>query len=90
MLHLSWPCNASSSRRGILQTTRYQYETSMRLHVEPYFGGTAMGAVRPKHLQAWLKWRVEERGYRESSRAKPSWACRSSSRPWSTCDLDGG
>ncbi|MFI8392211.1 tyrosine-type recombinase/integrase [Streptomyces sp. NPDC085540] len=47
--------------------TRYQYETSLRLHVEPYFGGAAVGAVRPKDLQAWLKWMVEERGYKEST-----------------------
>lgn len=39
---------------------RYQYEASLRLHVEPYFGGTAIGAVRPKDLQGWLKWMVEE------------------------------
>lgn len=47
--------------------TRYQYETSLRLHVEPYFGSTAVGAVKPKHLNAWLKWMVEERGYEEST-----------------------
>ncbi|MFE1749431.1 tyrosine-type recombinase/integrase [Streptomyces anandii] len=47
--------------------TRYQYETSLRLHVEPYFGATAIGAVKPKHLNAWLKWMVEERGYEEST-----------------------
>ncbi|MEU3556384.1 tyrosine-type recombinase/integrase [Streptomyces fragilis] len=47
--------------------TRYQYETSLRLHVEPYFGSTAIGAVKPKHLNAWLKWMVEERGYEEST-----------------------
>ncbi|WP_405792544.1 site-specific integrase [Streptomyces sp. NBC_00029] len=47
--------------------TRYQYETSLRLHVQPYFGSTAIGAVRPKDLQAWLKWMVEERGYKEST-----------------------
>lgn len=47
--------------------TRYQYETSLRLHVEPYFGGTAIGAVKPKDLKAWLKWMVEERGYEETT-----------------------
>ncbi|WP_329594594.1 site-specific integrase [Streptomyces sp. NBC_01362] len=47
--------------------TRYQYETSLRLHVEPYFESTAVGAVKPKHLNAWLKWMVEERGYEEST-----------------------
>ncbi|MFD4861019.1 tyrosine-type recombinase/integrase [Streptomyces atratus] len=47
--------------------TRYQYETSLRLHVEPYFGSTTVGAVKPKHLNAWLKWMVEERGYEEST-----------------------
>ncbi|MET9013974.1 tyrosine-type recombinase/integrase [Streptomyces olivaceoviridis] len=47
--------------------TRYQYETSLRLHVEPYFGTTAIGAVKPKHLNAWLKWMVEDRGYEEST-----------------------
>ncbi|MFJ5974626.1 tyrosine-type recombinase/integrase [Streptomyces sp. NPDC093060] len=47
--------------------TRYQYETSLRLHVEPYFGTTAIGAVKAKHLNAWLKWMVEERGYEEST-----------------------
>ncbi|WP_328485923.1 tyrosine-type recombinase/integrase [Streptomyces zaomyceticus] len=47
--------------------TRYQYETSLRLHVEPYFGATAIGSVKPKHLNAWLKWMVDERGYEEST-----------------------
>ncbi|MGW4162476.1 tyrosine-type recombinase/integrase [Streptomyces sp. NPDC004788] len=47
--------------------TRYQYETSLRLHVEPYFGSVPIGSVRPKDLQAWLKWMVEERGYKEST-----------------------
>jgi integrase len=47
--------------------TRYQYETSLRLHVEPYFGATAIGAVKPKNLNVWLKWMVEERGYEEST-----------------------
>ncbi|MEU8543106.1 site-specific integrase [Streptomyces sp. NPDC048717] len=47
--------------------TRYQYETSLRLHVEPYFGGVPIGSVRPKDLQAWLKWMVEDRGYMEST-----------------------
>lgn len=47
--------------------TRYQYETSLRLHVEPYFGATAIGAVKPKHLNAWLKWMVDERDDEEST-----------------------
>lgn len=36
-------------------------------HQEPYFGGAAVGAVRPKDLQGWLKWMVEERGDKEST-----------------------
>lgn len=47
--------------------TRYQYETSLRLHVEPYFKSQAIGAVKAKDLQAWLTWMVDERGYEEST-----------------------
>lgn len=47
--------------------TRYQYETSLRLHIEPYFQGQAIGAVKPRDLNDWLRWMVEERGYQEST-----------------------
>ncbi|MFF0700172.1 tyrosine-type recombinase/integrase [Streptomyces tendae] len=47
--------------------TRYQYETSLRLHVEPYFKSRPIGAVKPVDLQGWLRWMVEERGYEEST-----------------------
>ncbi|RKT08238.1 site-specific recombinase XerD [Streptomyces sp. 3211.6] len=47
--------------------TRYQYETSLRLHVEPYFQRKPIGAVKPKDLTAWLRWMVEERGYESST-----------------------
>jgi integrase len=47
--------------------TRYQYETSLRLHVEPYFQLKPIGAVKPKDLTAWLKWMVEARGYEPST-----------------------
>ena len=47
--------------------TRYQYDTSLRLHVEPYFRSQPIGAVKPKDLKDWLRWMVEERGYEEST-----------------------
>ncbi|MFI5761572.1 tyrosine-type recombinase/integrase [Streptomyces sp. NPDC051563] len=47
--------------------TRYQYETSLRLHVRPYFQGKPIGAVKPKDLTAWLRWMVEDRGYELST-----------------------
>ncbi|GGX75819.1 tyrosine-type recombinase/integrase [Streptomyces hiroshimensis] len=50
-----------------VNSTRYAYETSLRLHVEPYFGARAIGAIKPKDLKAWLKWMVEDRGYEAST-----------------------
>ncbi|MEV3974359.1 tyrosine-type recombinase/integrase [Streptomyces sp. NPDC050698] len=47
--------------------TRYQYETSLRLHVEPYFTSKPIGAVKPRDLKDWLRWMVEECGYEEST-----------------------
>ncbi|WP_329404444.1 tyrosine-type recombinase/integrase [Streptomyces melanogenes] len=34
-----------------VNSTRYQYETSLRLHVEPYFHSKPIGAVKPKDLR---------------------------------------
>ncbi|WP_369255768.1 tyrosine-type recombinase/integrase [Streptomyces sp. R35] len=48
-------------------STRYQYEASLRLHVEPYFRQRAIGSLQPKDLRGWLTWMVEERGYARST-----------------------
>ncbi|MFC4890938.1 tyrosine-type recombinase/integrase [Streptomyces beijiangensis] len=47
--------------------SRYQYETSLRLHVKPYFRSLPIGAVKPKDLYGWLQWMVEVRGYESST-----------------------
>ncbi|MFF7309086.1 tyrosine-type recombinase/integrase [Streptomyces sp. NPDC008137] len=48
-------------------STRYQYEASLRLHVEPYFRQRTIGSLQPKELRGWLAWMVEERGYARST-----------------------
>lgn len=48
-------------------STRYQYEASLRLHVEPYFRQRTIGSLKPKDLRGWLTWMVQERGYARST-----------------------
>ncbi len=48
-------------------STRYQYEASLRLHIEPYFRHRTIGSLKPKDLRGWLAWMVEERGYARST-----------------------
>ncbi|WP_329343824.1 site-specific integrase [Streptomyces sp. NBC_01352] len=52
---------------GRVGGTRYQYETSLRLHIEPYFQRQPIGSIKPKDLDDWLRWMVKERGYEEST-----------------------
>ncbi|MGW4922793.1 tyrosine-type recombinase/integrase [Streptomyces parvulus] len=48
-------------------STRYQYEASLRLHIESYFRHRAIGSLNPKDLRDWLAWMVEECGYARST-----------------------
>lgn len=36
-------------------TTRAQVETNLRRHAYPVLGGKSLGAVRPTHVQAWVR-----------------------------------
>lgn len=48
-------------------STRYQCEASLRLHIEPYFRHRTIGSLKPKDLRGWLAWMVEECGYARST-----------------------
>lgn len=40
--------------RSVDPTSAIRYETSWRLHVEPFFGGRSVRSVKPSEVQAWL------------------------------------
>jgi integrase len=39
--------------RPIQETTRETYESTLKLHIEPYLGHLALGAIKPSTLRTW-------------------------------------
>jgi integrase len=59
-LHSLWPRGSHASR--IKPTTRYKYETVLRIHLIPRIGSLRLQALRPKHIEMLYQGLLTEPG----------------------------